>query len=76
MNKQSLTQDGSFWLRVGLWQLAAPFIKILRLDRFLWKKYVSDKMGSGGWKTDLSEIEARAPFFKAAECLTDLSKTP
>lgn len=67
MTKPSVAQDLSYWLCVSLWQLAAPLIKVLRLDRLLWKKYVSDKMISEGWQTALSEVEAHAPFFKAVE---------
>jgi hypothetical protein len=67
MSNQSIFQDLSYWFRVGLWRLVAPLIKALRLDRLLWKKYVSDRMISEGWQTALSEVEAHAPFFKAIE---------
>ena len=67
MSKQSISRNLSYWFHVGLWRLAAPLIKVLGLDRLLWKKYVSDKMISEGWQTALSEVEAHAPFFKAIE---------
>jgi hypothetical protein len=42
MSKQSISRNLSYWFHVGLWRLAAPLIKVLGLDRLLWKKYVKN----------------------------------
>ena len=58
-------KDVSYWVRVCFWRLAALFIKPLRLDRFLWKKYILDKRISTEWQEALDEVKPHAPFFEA-----------